>query len=64
LESLPFEILREIVSARIEDVLDMDAFEAEVEKEQEDQDELSERRSSLTDLIAGGLDDLEDEQDD
>jgi hypothetical protein len=58
LESLSADQLRQIVEASIRGVLDLDAFEAEVAREQREQVELEERRREfrrtlLTDVSAG-----------
>lgn len=56
LESLTPEQLREIVEAVIRGVLDLGAFEAEVQQEQKEQQELSEKRRKLR---QGLIDDLQ-----
>lgn len=58
LESLTADQLREIVEAAIRGVLDIDAFEAEVERERREQLELDDKRRQLRHVIAASTDDL------
>ncbi|UUO05334.1 ParB N-terminal domain-containing protein [Blastopirellula sp. J2-11] len=51
LESLPSEQLREIVEVSIRSVIDLDAFEAEVEREKAEQLELAEKRQNLRRML-------------
>ena len=56
LEAVPHETQREIFESAIRDVLDLEAFEAEVEREQEEQEELDDHRERIREvLIDGGL---------
>ena len=50
--------LREIVEAAIRGVLDIDAFEAEVEREQREQVELEARRRELRQVLFASTDGL------
>jgi len=56
LESLTADQLREIVEAAIRGLLDLDAFEAEVQREQEEQVELDAKRSQLRRVLFDDLD--------
>lgn len=51
LESLPSETLREILEDSIRNVLDIEAFEAEVEQEKREQHELNQQRQRLKRLM-------------
>lgn len=56
LEAVSHETLREIVESAIRDVLDLEAFEAEVERQREDQEGLDEHRERIREvLVDGGL---------
>ena len=57
LESLTAEQLREITETAIRQVLDLEAFEAEVEREQQDQVELNAKRRQLRRALIADLDD-------
>ena len=59
LESLATEQLREIVEAAIRSVLDLDAFEAEVEREQQEQPELEAKRRQLRQALLADLDETQ-----
>ncbi|TWU03048.1 ParB-like nuclease domain protein [Symmachiella macrocystis] len=56
LESLTSEQLREITEAAIRGVLDLGAFEAEVNREQREQSELTEKRRQLRETLIDDLD--------
>jgi len=58
LESLSADQLREIVEAVIRGVLDLDAFEAEVDRERDEQGELDEKRQRLRQTLIDDVDDL------
>jgi DNA-binding Lrp family transcriptional regulator len=58
LESLSADQLREIVEDAIRSVLDLQAFDAEVEREHQEQIELNERRKQLRQVILDNADDL------
>jgi len=55
LESLTADQLREIVEATIRGLLDLEAFEAEVQREQDEQVELDEKRSQLRRVLVNDL---------
>lgn len=59
LESLTADQLRTIVEAAIRGVLDLDAFEAEVEREQVEQLELDEKRRRLKQSLIADVSELE-----
>jgi hypothetical protein len=59
LEALSADQLREIVEASIRSVLDLDAFEAEVEKENLEQRELQEKRRRLQSALIDDVGDLD-----
>jgi len=59
LESLTSDQLREIVEAAIRGVLDLDAFEAEVTREQEDRLEIQAKRKQLRQTLIDGIEDLD-----
>lgn len=56
LESLTTDQLREIVEATIRGVLDVEAFEAEVERECEEQQELDVKRRQIRQALIDDLD--------
>jgi hypothetical protein len=55
LESIPTDTLRAIVEDAIRSVLDLDAFEEELAKENEEQENLNEHRLKIKDLLAEDL---------
>jgi ParB-like nuclease domain len=55
LEAVPTEALREMVEDTIRGVLDIDAFEQEVEREEEEQSELDDYRERVRELLNEGL---------
>jgi hypothetical protein len=55
LESLSADQLREIVEASLRGILDLPAFEAEVEREQREQNELEEKRRRLRQVLVEGI---------
>jgi len=59
LESLTADQLREIVEAAIRGVLDLEAFETEVEREQEEQHDLDVKRQRLRRALVDDVDDDE-----
>ncbi|QDU46840.1 ParB-like nuclease domain protein [Symmachiella dynata] len=59
LESLTSEQLREVVEASIRDVLDLNAFEAEVDREQQEQSELETKRRQLRRSLIDDVNDLD-----
>jgi hypothetical protein len=59
LESLTADQLREIVEAAIRRVLDLEAFELEVEREQKEQRELDAKRRRLRQALIDDVDGLD-----
>ncbi|MCG6158334.1 ParB N-terminal domain-containing protein [Rubinisphaera margarita] len=59
LESLSADRLRDIVEASIRDLLDLDAFEAEVAREASEQEELNEKRRQLRQALTANIHDAD-----
>jgi DNA-binding Lrp family transcriptional regulator len=59
LEALTADQLREIVEATIRKVLDLESFEAEVEREEREQEELDEKRRRLRQTLVDDVNDMD-----